>query len=333
VPKLLRRSFLLAIALACLLAPAAHAFEIGIEDDSVFVQQQDNRERALQQARDLGASWIHTQVVYSSVRQYGYGPYDDLVAAARRYGMRVEMVLQGDPRYNRGSRYLSYYNPSPGRFATFARATARHFRGRVTRYSIWNEPNLQQFLAPASRSPQIYRRLYLAGYRAIKAVDRRNQVFIGELAAQRRTFSWMRRVGRGLRADGFAYHPYQFFKAPGQRDTRFLGISNIGVIKRGVRELARGGYLRTPRGGVVPIYFTEFSYPLGRPYPTPEYKRRAWIPKTFLMAKQNGVRQVAYYKLVLRPGSNWNSGLVTSQGFPTSSYNSLKAIRRRLVGF
>ena len=52
-----------------------------------------------------------------------------------------------------------------------ANADARHFKGRVHRYSIWNEPNHPQFLGPQydSRhrpvSPGIYRNLYAAALR------------------------------------------------------------------------------------------------------------------------------------------------------------------------
>ena len=60
------------------------------------------------------------------------------------------------------------------------RAAAEHFKGRVDRYSIWNEPNYPAWISPQRQSPQIYRKLYEAGYKAIKEADPAAQVLIGE---------------------------------------------------------------------------------------------------------------------------------------------------------
>ena len=44
-----------------------------------------------------------------------------------------------------------------------------HFRGRVARYAIWNEPNWWSLLGPSAHAARIYRRLYLRGRAACKA--------------------------------------------------------------------------------------------------------------------------------------------------------------------
>jgi Cellulase (glycosyl hydrolase family 5) len=338
IPMLRARRIMLAcLTLLCLGAAAAvpaQAFEIGIQDDDVFVAGSlYDRARALEQAQALGVGWVRAEMPYGYYRKVGFKPYDDLVTAAAARGMRVELTIEGTARYSGGSRYIGYYKPKAGRFGTWAKAVARHFRGRIFRYSIWNEPNLGQFLSPNGQAPRLYRRLYDAGYKAIKSVDGRNQVFIGEFAAQQRIESWVSRMGKGVKTDGIAYHPYQFFKAPGAPDRRFLGVSNTKKIKAIFRRLARKKVLRSRSGGVPPIFYTEFSYPLGRPYPTPESTRVNWIPRAFLYVKRFGIKQMAYYKLVLRaPGSNWNSGLVEPTGATTPAYRALLAIRPRLIG-
>ena len=59
-------------------------------------------------------------------------------------------------------------------------------------YSIWNEPNLQQFLAPTydgrgkPRSPAIYAGIARAGYAGIKAGNRRALVAVGETSPRGR---------------------------------------------------------------------------------------------------------------------------------------------------
>jgi hypothetical protein len=327
----------LALGTGVVAAPAA-GFEIGVQDDGAFYGGEFDRSLALDRTQDLGAKTIRADMVWSFYRAHGFGPFDALVNDARARGIRVQFTLYGTPRYDTGNRYISYYRPSPSRYATWVKTVARHFRGRVVRWSVWNEPNLGQFLSPATQSATLYRDLYLAGYKALKSVDRRNQVLFGELAAQQRTFDWLRtmRDGRkGLRitTDGFAYHPYQFFVAPGARDSRFLGLSNTPKIKAGVKALARDKILVSGTGHAPPIFYTEFSYPLGRPYPTSEHTRTDWIPRGFRLAKRAGIRQVVYYKLFLRAaGTNWNSGLVNLDGRPTSSFEALKRASAGLVG-
>src|SRR6202030_2743798 len=58
-------------------------------------------------------------------------------------------------------------------------------KGTVSRFSVWNEPNLQEFLTPQFQgntivSPGIYSRLYLAAYKGIKAGNPKALVAIGE---------------------------------------------------------------------------------------------------------------------------------------------------------
>ena len=68
-------------------------------------------------------------------------------------------------------------------------AAGRHYGGKVTTWSIWNEPNLPRFLRPQfanggrPASPQLYRKLYDAGRRGLIAAGRgADPTLFGELA-------------------------------------------------------------------------------------------------------------------------------------------------------
>src|SRR5204863_9607900 len=135
--------------------------------------------------------------------------------------------------------------PDAHAFGRFARAAALHFRGQVRRYSIWNEPNHDAWLTPAADAPAIYRRLYVAGWSAIKAADSRAQVLFGETGAyaepgQVAPLAFLRAVAcRGcpeLHADGYAHHPYEFTDPP---EYSFPGPDNvtIGTLGRLVTAL------------------------------------------------------------------------------------------------
>ena len=94
-------------------------------------------------------------------------PADAAGAAAR--GIKVQMVLIGP-----------VHRPSPTHYARFVAKVVSHFKGRVDRYSLWNEPNHKAWLQPLASAPRIYRALYVTGYRTIKRIDPRAAVLIGE---------------------------------------------------------------------------------------------------------------------------------------------------------
>ena len=79
-------------------------------------------------------------------------------------------------------------------FGKFVGAVAKRFRGKASFYSLWNEPNLENYLLPQRMKTSAgivdmggkqLRELYIAGYRAIRANDRRRagRVLFGETSA------------------------------------------------------------------------------------------------------------------------------------------------------
>jgi hypothetical protein len=194
-----RALVLLALALTAVLAlpaaaPAASRMEIAVQDDPVFVSQAYyDRERALQQARDMGVSRLRVNVPWASAVRgseqkqapqplsYDWARYDSIVDAAARYGIRVQLTLTGPaPAFGAANRKVGVFGPKAQPFGDFARAAATHFKGRVDRYSIWNEPNYISWLEPQGIAAALYRELYEAAYKQIKRADSRAQVLIGE---------------------------------------------------------------------------------------------------------------------------------------------------------
>jgi hypothetical protein len=82
---------------------------------------------------------------------YDFSQVDDLIDRARQHGIRVHLTLTGpSPRWVNARRSMnqSWYKPNPREFGDFAGVVAKHFKGRVDRYSIWNEPNWKTWLGP-----------------------------------------------------------------------------------------------------------------------------------------------------------------------------------------
>src|SRR3954454_17408753 len=193
---------LLCGSVACTLPASAHAaagMELALQDDDVFVHQYGmDRDRALAAAQKLGVKRIRVNILWArslasspTARKAPAAPVYDFAAVDQRQqeaalrGIRLQLTLAGPaPAWATKNHRVGNYSPNPGRYGAFVRAVVTHFKGRVDRYSLWNEPNWDSWLGPAAHAPGIYRDLYTAGYKAAKSADPRAKVLIGELAPQ-----------------------------------------------------------------------------------------------------------------------------------------------------
>jgi hypothetical protein len=347
-----RHAIPLLACVAALAAPAsAGAFQVGIQDDAAFVSAPPaKRAKALDYAVGMGATYLRITLVWEGFRNDGFAPYDEAINAARKRGMSVQLSVTGNPKFTKaGAGYIGYLNPSPSRYGRWIGQIARHFRGRVAAYSVWNEPNLVDYLAPQIVRRRavghiIYARLVRAAYRAVKRADPAAKVLIGETAPSNLPLRFIERAARalpgGLRADGWAQHPYQFVKTPPGRPQRRYsgGISNVGAMKASMRRLARTRKLRTGSGAPLPIYFTEFGYPRPGAYYGffSEVLRNRYTLQAFRLAKRSGAKVLVWYQLYNNPGQArahlWDTGLIGADGRPSSLYKQLAAARVSLGG-
>src|SRR5437899_6543045 len=140
-------------------APVEHGLEIGLQDNALFLERSYyDRATAFGQARQLGVTWMRTNVVWAGVEpqpgRFDWSQYDSLVEAATGAGISLEMSLTGPaPAWATGNGVRGVFRPDAPKFGRFARAAAEHFRGRVRRYSIWNEPNFVAWLRPPAEQP------------------------------------------------------------------------------------------------------------------------------------------------------------------------------------
>jgi hypothetical protein len=345
-PKVDRRILLGALTtLLVLLAGAfsadrASAFEVGVQDNPVFTfNKYVPRDTALAKAKAFNARSVRLEMYWGDFVRYGFAPYDDAVKAALRRGLRPQISVAGTPNYDPdGDQRVSWLNPNVSAYASFLTQVARHFKGRVKRYSIWNEPNQCYFLSKSSCSysnsavkqrQAIYRNLYIAGAAAIKRADRKAQVLFGELAPINNPLGFLTAVTLrgGVRADGFAQHPYQI--APKGR--KVTGVSATPKIKSLLRSLARSRKFRTYSGGTVPIYFTEYAVIKGYGGIRSEAARASRTVSDFKYMKRQGIKQIIWYHLVIYPSTVrdfFPSGILNTNGTGVPTYNALVKARR-----
>jgi hypothetical protein len=367
------KSFLIALVIGVLALPAganaASDMEFALQDDSVFVTNAYyGRDRAMNKARDLGVTHIRVNVLWSEVVgssknrrsrpstvNYDYTAYDQVVVAARARGMEVQMALVGPaPAWATGNRKRGVYKPKYRYYEDFVERTVQHFGGLVNRYSIWNEPNHVGWLAPLRSAPGLYSQLYKVGYSAIKRNNPNAQVLFGELApyASRRgsatpPLQFLRGVLRtnrsykgssryALLADGFAHHPYDFGHKP---TYRFPGGDNVTLatlsrLTRALDRLAKYKMLRTPAGGRLNLYLTEYGFMQSGRYGIPDARRASYLKQGFDMARRNGrVKQMLQFLLV-QPSAKYrffDTALLGRKGKETRAYRTLRSWAARYV--
>jgi hypothetical protein len=351
----LARLLVPAIVLAALLAPAsataASGMEVALQDDPIFVSQEYyKRATAIKQAQKLNVSALRVNVVWwTAVKspksrrkprkiRYDFTNFDGIVSAARAKGIAVQMVLTGPaPAWAAGNKKVGPYKPNASLYAHFVKAVATQYRGLVTRYSIYNEPNHIGWLRPLKSQASQYRALYSAGYKAIKSVDKNAGVLFGETApyASRKStatppLKFVRDVFKrgALKADGFAHHPYDFDHPP---DYQYPGGDNvtIGTLPRLTALLDKlwaSGKLRTPAGGGLDVYLTEYGYFASGRRKVSDSRRGTYLQRAFEIAQANPrVRQMLHYLLV-KPNKKYlffDTSIVSRKGKESAAFTAL----------
>jgi hypothetical protein len=371
LPLALLAAALLALA-ATGSASAAPGLEVAVQDDGHLLSDDPgSRAAALDAAAPLGAVYVRANVFWASTAPsptarrapaapvYDFTRYDRLIDEAAARGLRVQLTLTGPaPAWASGAHKMGVDRPDAKRFGAFVGQAAAHFRGRVTRYSVWNEPNWHGWLRPekicrrgrcTKSAAARYRSLYVAAYAAVKRADPAAQVWIGETSPNLRKrrngaplstapLKFLREmtcrdgIVKGchgtLKADGYAHHPYEFSHAPSWRDPNpdNVTIGTLSRMRSALSKLSRARALRYTGSGTMPVYLTEFAYFTSGSRALSPARRAAYTKQAFALAlKAPGVRQLLYYQLIDPPaGVPWRSGLTDPAGQPHPAFGAVR---------
>lgn len=295
--------------------------EFGFQDDG---QLRAGNFTSLQQGRAMGGHTLRLIISRERVahgKGYDFSLFDDIVNRARALGIHPQIVLD-----NREG-FKSHGMGDPKKYAAFVKAAATHFKGRVGTYSFVNEPDLK--MAPAK-----YRQLFLVGQRAMAKVDPQARTLFGEVSPQGGLdYAYKALKKGGIKASGFAIHPYQQNDPLAPPDTSARpwkwGIGRSATMQKTLRQFAKNQGFTTRAGKTPGLYFTEFGYA------NDNQGAVGYWPRALKKARDAGVKEVVAYTMTGSPGTNaatgkpnWDTGLLNPDGTPRPTYNAVMGARR-----
>lgn len=239
---------------------------------------------------------------------YDFSIFDGIVNAARAQGIHPQIVLDNQEGFKPGM-------GDPKKYEAFVKAAGVHFKGRVGTYSFVNEPDLKM-------NPQKYRQLFMTGQRAMQKVNPHAQTLFGEVSSHGGLdYAYKALKKGGIKASGFAIHPYQAndpLAPPG--DSRW-GIGRSQTMQKTLQQFAKNQGFRTRANKTPGLYFTEFGYKTDNP------NGAQYWPRALQKARKAGVKEMIAYTMTGSPGSKWDTGLVNPDGTPRPTYNAIMAAR------
>lgn len=179
---------------------------------NTFLQQEvepEKRELSLQLIHNAGFRFIRQEFPWEDIEIHGKGnfidrrndldgdgipdpidawlKYDNIVNLANQYQVEVIARLGNPPAWTRAlTNTIGTYAPPDDYddFADFVAEVARRYRGQITYYQVWNEPNGNEEWGDPALSPvnpEAYTELLCLAYRRIKEADPQAVVLAGAL--------------------------------------------------------------------------------------------------------------------------------------------------------
>lgn len=353
------------------IATATARMPVGFYDDDSFRWSPDVAQNLLA-AQKAGASILHVTADWSAIAPtkpadplngndpaYRIADLDQLVRNAGRYGMQVMINISRTPSWANGGQMPNYPPTNLNDLTQFAQMLAARYdgqpnRGLVLRWSIWNEPNLGLFLTPQFVngkivSPNEYAKIYMAGYKGIKAGDKNALVAVGETSNRGRltfdpglpdgdqavapaTFAHLlSEIAPKLPFDAWATHPYPTStNLPPTQKVAYPNVTLSTINKFGA-SLQQWFHRR------VPIWITEYAEQT-KPQCTPapcgvSYAQQAADAKTALQmaAASPYVEMFVWFTFRDSPGT-WQSGLETAAGVKKPAYAAFSTAAHKIDG-
>jgi hypothetical protein len=328
---------------------AAQRIPVGFQDDPSF-RWRDDRITNFNNVATTGATIIRTTAYWSRVAPtkpvnatdpldpaYHFEDIDELVRSANLRGMTVLLTIWGTPGWANGNQGDSHAPANMQDLQNFAQALSARYSGRyqsqlgplyVGYYSLWNEPNLAEFLAPAYKdgkpsSPAVYAQMAKAFIAGVRAGNPRAQAAIGETSPRGRqkplgSSSTQDTIAPGLFAhlvaeanpnlkfDAWAHHPYSGL---GQGPTAKVAFPNVNLpqiptFEKKLQEWFHQKFVR--------IWVTEYGFETkpGEPKGVTLAQQAAYAKQAMNIVEASPyIHMFIWFIFRDDPTSTWQSGL------------------------
>ena len=215
-------------------ADASTHVQYGVQDDAWLLYGPEAPAKRIEILQRLGVDMVRLTLRWDAVAQtvptdprnpkdpaYHWDLYDPILQRLHAAHIGVLISLWGTPPWANEGQKPNFMPNDTTSLASFAYAASSKYPW-ITRWTIWNEPNVRLFLIP--NSPSLYvSRLLNPAYRALKSANPRNLV-AGGVTSPRKTptgvspIAWIRgmRAARAL-LDAYAQNPYPV--RPGETPT------------------------------------------------------------------------------------------------------------------
>jgi hypothetical protein len=347
---------------------AAPRMPVGFQDDPSFRWRED-RLANLNSAATTGATIIRTTAYWSRVAPtrpenatdpfdvaYHWDDIDELVRSSTFRGMTVLLTIWGTPAWANNNQGENHAPSNMSDLQAFSQALASRYSGRfpgfphVGFYSLWNEPNLAQFLAPAygpggrPSSPAVYASMAKAFIAGIRAGDAKAQVGIGETSPRGRlrplgSTSTQDTIAPGLfaqlvakaqpnlRFDAWAHHPYSGL---GQGPTAKVAFPNVNLAQIPTFEKKLQQWFKRK---FVKIWVTEYGFETkpGEPKGVTTAQQAAYTKQAMqIVADSPYVFMFIWFIFRDDPTSTWQSGLENIDNTRKPAFGAFTAKARAL---
>jgi hypothetical protein len=260
------------------------------------------------------------------------------VAEARRYHIRVALMLTRAPAWANGGRPSQWAPLEASQFADFAIAAARRYPS-VHLWMIWGEPNRRGDFEPLAkvrpgakltpaqaRGPHIYAGLLNAAYHALKSVSRKNLVIGGMTftGGDIDTEQWIENLvlpdGKPPPLDLYGHNPFSYREPDLANPPSPDGQADFSDLGRLARLVDR--YLG--RGRRIPLFLSEWTIPTRRdqefPYWVGQALQAKWIDAAFSIVHHwSQIYALGWIHLYDDPPETYG-GLLNSRGMPKPGF-------------
>ena len=206
-------------------ASASRNVQYGIQDDAWLADGPGTLDHRLDVVQKLGVSIVRYSIHWDQVAPtkparalasndpaYRWQTADTVLNGLHERGIEPLVTLYGAPAWANGGRKPNAPPKSSRTFSDFAYAAAKRYPF-VRKWTIWNEPNQNLYLA--GTSPSLYVKTLLnPGYAAIHRANRRALVAGGVTAPRGNSggygpLAWVRGLAAAhAKLDAYAHNPY-----------------------------------------------------------------------------------------------------------------------------